>query len=247
MLMHARVKALGAASVLFALAGCGASTAFPNAAPSTPPSTGAGTTKPLIASGPELRVFVPPLSVMGPDWGDDGDVLHSPDVEHPPPTCASYSKAFNPPARPFVHQYAYKPTSYGTESGGASFTVVHAASATVVTRELQTVKSSSFRQCALDTAVAWFKDSLGSMSYSDASARQVALPDSGAAVNWRVQITINPRDSYYLDIAYLGVGSTLVKARIGLCGCQNQEAFEFLVPNEPTQLAYISAALRNSQ
>ena len=195
-----------------------------------------------VATSSNLRPIVPTLSDMGPGWADGGDQPHSLDLDSPPTQCRTYAALLALRPQTLIHEFTYLPTSYG-ESGHAAFSVLRLRSASDVTRELSEVNTPEYAGCARATAVRWYLDSAPTPPTS-VSVRRVSLPINVPHVVWRVALTLNPRDVYYVDIAYLGGGNAMVKARIGACGCESTGAQAALLPGETTSFEHISGALK---
>jgi hypothetical protein len=215
------------------LAACGG-TPFPT-------SSAASTPAPAPArSVVSIAAVVPTLPELGKQWDNDGETVHSPDVDHPPASCRPYAGALTAPHRVLVHQYSFLPTPAGYESGGASFTVAAVARPSVTTDVLRATASEAYRRCALDTAARWLSDQ---PNYVSMSAEQVPVPGDLPGVMWRVRADFNGGDAYYLDILYLGNDSVLVKARIGVCGCAQERVGTTIVVGENAAIEHIAHAL----
>lgn len=228
----AGVVALAISAVL---ASCGG-TQFPVG---SPPSTS------VPAPAPKKTVLsiasvVPTLPELGEDWGDDGKIVDSPDVLHPPASCAPYAVVLTAPHRVLVHQFSFLPTPAGYESGRASFAVAAVTRPAVIAGVLRATASDGYRPCALDTAARWLSDQ---PNYLSMSAEQMPLPGDLPGVMWRVRVVYSVSDTYYLDIVYLGNNSVLVKARIGVCGCTQQAIGETVVVGENSAIEHVARAL----
>jgi hypothetical protein len=183
---------------------------------------------------------MPTLAELGNEWGDESEIVRSPDVDNPPATCAPYAAALTAPHHVLVHQYSFLPTASGFESGSASFSVAAVASPLVSTSVLRATASDSYRTCALDTATRWLSEQPG---YESMSAQRVPLPADLPGVMWRIRAVYNANDTYFLDIAYLANDSILAKARIGVCSCAQQTVGVTIVDGEYSALEHIAHAL----
>jgi hypothetical protein len=186
--------------------------------PSTPKDPSPFTT------GVALHSLVPPLSVLGNEWADDGDQPSSLDLDSPPRSCAPFTDGFDGRVDELVHEFSFLPTADGnSEQGHIGMNAVQARSAAAVSDELAAVANPSYAPCADDTAIRGFTETSDG-TIDSVTERPMTAPISKPFVAWRVTI-VSHRPSHapetsYMDIGYLGAGSALVKIRISSCGCR---------------------------